>query len=126
MWYQIYNETNQQFRDAQQWDKVMYTAPKEFALKLAKASTGGWIPQHKSFLFFLTFGLGILGSLMFVLAELKLGGPAGIKNNGVYHSAATNEGVGIGISVFVFLVSFYLCSIIFHLRLPMLSVLLIR
>lgn len=103
----IYNETNQQFRDAQQWDKVMYTAPKEFASKLARASSGGWIPQHKSLLFFLTFGLGILGSLMFVLAELKLAGPAGIKNNGIYHSAATNRG-WIGILTFVFLVSFYI------------------
>ncbi|MBI3135535.1 MAG: 4Fe-4S binding protein [Bacteroidetes bacterium] len=103
---QIYNETNQQFRNAQQWDRVMYTPPKEFALKLARVASTGWIPAHKALLFFLTFGLGIIGALLFVLTELKLGGPAGIKNNGIYQRAATNRG-WVGISTFIFLVSFY-------------------
>lgn len=103
----IYNEINQQFRDAQQWDKIMYTSDKELTLKLTRASSHGWIPEHKSLLFLLTFGLGIIGSLMFILAELKLGGPAGIKNNGIYHNPATNRG-WIGIIAFIFLVSFYI------------------
>jgi ferredoxin-type protein NapH len=104
---QIYNEVNQEFRNAQEWDKVLHTAPKEFALRLARPASVGWIPENRLLLFFLTFGLGILGAMIFILSELKLAGPAGIKNNGIYHRAATNRG-WIGLLTFVFLVSFYI------------------
>jgi ferredoxin-type protein NapH len=44
---------------------------------------------------------------MYILPDVILLGPAGIKNNGVYHNTATNRG-WIGIVTFVYLVSFYI------------------
>jgi len=101
-----YEEVNQGFRDKQEWDKVMYTPGIEMAFKFSRASAIGWIPEHKGLLFFLTFGLGILGSLIFIYANHKLLGPPGIKNNGIYHDSMTNRG-WVGIVTFVYLVSFY-------------------
>ncbi|UKN02605.1 4Fe-4S binding protein [Paracrocinitomix mangrovi] len=102
----IYNTKNEELKANEEWDKVMYTQEKEFAFKLAKASTTGFVADNKLLLFFLSFGLGILGALIYVYQDLKLLGPAGIKNDGVYHSAAQNRG-WIGIVTFLWLVSFY-------------------
>jgi len=103
----IYNNVNQQFRDKKEWDKIMPTSPKEFSFKLAKASSSGWINENKLLLFLLTFGLGILGSLLYITQDLKLLGPPGIKNNGIYHHASMNRG-WIGIITFTYLVSFFI------------------
>ncbi len=103
----IYDAVNEELKAAEQWDKVMWTKSGDFAFKLAKASTNGLFANSKWLMFFLTFGLGIIGSLMFILPNVVLLGPAGIKNNGMYHDAATNRG-WIGIIAFVYLVGFYI------------------
>lgn len=66
----------------------------------------GPINNNKGLWFFLTFGLGIIGALLFILPNVILLGPAGIKNNGIYQNAATNRG-WIGWLVLIYLVSFY-------------------
>jgi ferredoxin-type protein NapH len=101
-----YEQINQGFRDRQEWDKVMYRDSKELAFQLTRAAAYGWIPEHKGLLFFLTFGLGIIGSLIFVFANSALQGPPGIKNNGIYHNPALNRG-WVGILIFLYLVTFY-------------------
>jgi len=58
-------------------------------------------------MWFLTFGLGIFGALMFMLPNLILLGKPGIKNDGVYHDSSTNRG-WIAWLVLVYLVTFYL------------------
>lgn len=103
----IYNEKNNAFKANEEWDKVMYTTPKDFAFKLAKASSTGPVKDQPVLFFLLTFGLGILGALLYILQDLKLLGPPGIKNNGIYHHAAQNRG-WIGILTFIWLVSFYI------------------
>ena len=74
---------------------------------LVKASSNGPITDNKGLLLFLTFGLCIIGALMYILPGAILMGGPGIKNNGVYHDAATNRG-WIGILAFVFLFLFYI------------------
>ena len=74
--------------------------------EIAKASSVGIVADNKLLFLFLTFGLGIIGSLMFIISGLFLEPVAGIKNNGIYLQSATNRG-WVGICVFGFLVSFY-------------------
>lgn len=73
---------------------------------ITKASATGSISENKGLFLFLTFGLGIIGSLLFIISGLFLEPIPGIKNNGIYLNNATNRG-WVGISVFVFLVVFY-------------------
>ncbi len=56
--------------------------------------------------FFLTFGLMIIGSVVYNSTNLKLLGHAGIKNDGIYHESATNRG-WVAWVVLLFLVGFY-------------------
>jgi ferredoxin-type protein NapH len=73
---------------------------------ITKASSIGVVADNKGLFLFLTFGLGIIGSLLFIISALFLEPVAGIKNNGVYLQAATNRG-WVGFLVFGFLVIFY-------------------
>ena len=74
---------------------------------LVKAASNGPITDNKGLFLFLTFGLCIFGALMYILPGAILMGGPGIKNNGVYHDAATSRG-WIGILAFVFLLFFYI------------------
>ena len=74
---------------------------------IAKASSVGVVADNKWLFWFLTFGLGIIGSLLFIISGLFLEPVAGIKNNGIYLQASTNRG-WVGASVGIFLVTFYI------------------
>ena len=74
---------------------------------LVKASSNGPITDNKGLFLFLTFGLCILGALMYILPGAILMGGPGIKNNGVYHDSATSRG-WIGVLAFLFLFFFYI------------------
>ncbi|VXA93472.1 FeS-binding protein (modular protein) [Flavobacterium sp. 9AF] len=74
---------------------------------LVKASIVGPLQENNTLYLFLTFGLGIIGALMFILTGLFLEPIPGIKNNGIYLSEATNRG-WVALFVFAFLVSFYI------------------
>ena len=73
---------------------------------ISKSSSIGIIDDNKWLFLLLTFGLGILGTLMFIISGLFLNPIAGIKNNGIYLESATNRG-WVGGAVFTFLVVFY-------------------
>ncbi len=103
----IYNEVNEELKTTEQWDKVMWRKPSNFAFILSKSASSGYLVENKWLLFFLTFGLGIIGSLLFILPNLKLLGPPGIKNDGIYQEASTNRG-WIGMLAFGFLFCFYI------------------
>ena len=70
----------------------------------AKSSTWLW--------FFLTFGLIIIGSVVYNGTNYKILGQAGIKNDGIYHESATNRGWVAWIVLF-FLVGFYVALYFF-------------
>ena len=74
---------------------------------IIKASGKGLIIEHKGLFWWLTFGIGIFGALLYIIPSVITLGPKGIKNNGIYLNSATNRG-WIGWFVFVFLVVFYL------------------
>lgn len=98
------NETHVKNKE---YDKKIYTSSSEMATLIGKKSGTGFIANNKGIMWFLTFGLAIIGALMYILPNAILLGKKGIKNDGVYHESATNKG-WIAWMVFIFLVSFYL------------------
>ena len=98
---------NQQHRSNKEYKKVIYTSPHDMAAFIGKKAGSGFITNNKGLMWFLTFGLGIIGALMFIIPNVILLGAKGIKNDGIYHENATNRG-WIAWFVFIFLVSFYL------------------
>lgn len=97
------NLVNEQFRQAQQWDKVIYD---DYVGSLTKAATSGVVVTHTWLLFMLVFGVGVIGALLFILPKAQLE-PAGIKNNGIFHNALNNRG-WIGIVIGTLLIGFYI------------------
>lgn len=95
----------------QEWQKVIWQkATKkhgEFAYGLIRGSGIGFVANNTGLLFALTFGLGVLGGLLFLLPDIKLLGPAGVKNDGIFQNAATNKG-WVAWLVFGYLITFYL------------------
>ena len=101
------NEANAQHRKNKEYKKIIYTSSKDMAALMGKEAGSGFLVENKGIMWFLTFGLGIIGALMFILPNVILLGKKGIKNDGIYHKSATNRG-WIAWLVFIFLVSFYL------------------
>jgi len=101
------NEANKIHKKNSEWDQVIWDKPHSFSYQLAKESGTGIVKENKMLFWWLTFGLGIIGTLLFIVPNVILLGSKGIKNDGVFHNSATNRG-WIGWMVFVFLVSFYL------------------
>lgn len=89
-----------------EWDKVIWDKPHSFSFEIAKQAATGKITENKGLFWLLTFGLGILGALLFIIPNVVVLGGPGIKNNGIFLSSATSRG-WIGWFAFVFLVSFY-------------------
>jgi polyferredoxin len=81
--------------------------PHSLSFTLAKKAGKGLAAENTALMWFLTFGLGILGALLYIVPDVILLGKPGIKNDGIFLNAATNRG-WIGWFAFVFLVSFYI------------------
>lgn len=94
-----------------EWSKVIWlNATKKhgsFAYLLVRSSATGLVIENKLLLFLLTFVLGAIGGLLYIVPAIVTEGPPGIKNNGVFQNQATNRG-WIAWLVFVYLVSFYI------------------
>ena len=90
-----------------EYKKKIYTSVSDMAALIGKKSGVGFIADNKGLMWFFTFGLGIIGALMFILPNVVLLGKKGIKNDGIYHENSTNKG-WIAWLVFIFLVGFYL------------------
>jgi ferredoxin-type protein NapH len=94
-------------KKSEQYVYKIFGKPHSLSYELAKKSGKGFIKENPGLVWFLTFGLGIIGALLFILPNLILLGKPGIKNDGVYHESATNRG-WIAWLVLVYLVTFYL------------------
>lgn len=103
----VLNEANEKMKAENQWDKVIWDKPQNLAYSLIKPSGTTPANQETGLYFFLTFGLAIIGGLAYILPDVVLLGPAGIKNNNIYKSSVTNGGL-IGILTAVYLVTFYI------------------
>ena len=99
--------TNSTHIKNKEYSKKIWSKPHVLAYDIAKISGTGLINKNKGVFWWLTFGLGIIGALFYIIPNVITLGPKGIKNNGIYFNSATNRG-WIGWFVFIFLVSFYL------------------
>ena len=90
-----------------EYNKKIWNKYHSLNYTIIKASGKGLIIEHKGLFWWLTFGIGIFGALLYIIPSVITLGPKGIKNNGIYLNSATNRG-WIGWFVFVFLVVFYL------------------
>ena len=90
-----------------QYQYIIFAKPHTLSYQIAKKAGKGYIKENSGLLWFLTFGLGIFGALLFILPNVILLGKPGIKNDGIYLDSATNRGA-IAWLVLVYLVTFYL------------------
>ena len=110
----FYNALITKYDAAQNWDKKgeqyqykIYGKPHTLSYTLAKKAGRGFVKENASLIWFLTFGLGMIGALLFMLPNLILLGKPGIKNNHIYHNSTTNRGF-VAWLVLIYLVAFYL------------------
>ncbi|NNK11664.1 MAG: 4Fe-4S binding protein [Flavobacteriaceae bacterium] len=101
------DEANATHRKNKEYKKVIYTKAQDIAADLGKRAGSGFIPENKGLMWLMTFGLGIIGALLFILPDVVLLGKKGIKNDGIYHTNSTNRG-WIAWLVFFYLIAFYL------------------
>ncbi len=87
-----FNTYNEEVKSEEREGEIIWD---DYSFTITKASTTGWVPENKMLLLFASVGLGILGSLLYIF-PLHRNEPAGIKNDGVYHSSMKSRGwVGI-------------------------------
>ncbi len=100
------NNLNEQFSSSPpagvgEWDfKMADWQIKNYVRDSITESGSGWVTKNPMQGFLLTFGLGILGGLLFIIP--KFAQPAGIKNDGIYHSSLT-KGLQFGPKMFMLL-----------------------
>lgn len=95
---------NEKKRQEKAWDQVIYD---DYAASITRAAASGVIKTHTWLLFVLVFVVGTIGSMMYLLPQQQLAGPAGIKNNGIFHDVLNNRG-WMGILLGTFLILFYI------------------
>ena len=94
-------------KKGEQFQYKIYGKPHTLSYEIAKKAGSGFVKDNAGMMWWLTFGLAILGALLFILPNFILLGSKGIKNDGIYHEASTNRG-WIAWLVLVYLVAFYL------------------
>ena len=111
---QHYDDLIAKYDAEKNWDKKgeqyqykIYGKPHTLSFELAKIAGKGPTKDNPNLFWWITFGLGIFGALLFILPNYVLLGNAGIKNNGIYLESSTNKGL-IAWLVLVYLVGFYL------------------
>ncbi len=109
----VYDDLNEEIKANKDWDNVMQASSSDVAFSLARKSANNIFDTYPWLLFFLTFGLAILGGLMYMLPDVILLGGPGIKNDHIYHSSATNRG-WVGVVVFAYLIGFYIILYFYH------------
>jgi len=86
-------------KDVKEWDfKMADWQIKDYIKDTTFSSGTGWVSNNPFTGFLLTFGLAIFGGLLFIIP--KFFQPAGIKNDGIYHSSLT-KGLQFGPKVFI-------------------------
>jgi ferredoxin-type protein NapH len=100
---QRFDAVNDAFKADQAWDKVIYT---DYTFQLVKQSSIGFAKDNANLLFWLIFILGPLGAITYILPQFKVLGPAGVKNNHIFHDSEKTRG-WLGMLIGAFLISFY-------------------
>lgn len=97
-------QVNAKAKAEQRWNDVIYD---DYAGSLARAAAKGFVPDNKLLTFILIYIIGAIGALMFILPQVKLNGPPGIKNNQIFDHALNSRG-WMGILTGVLLIGFYI------------------
>lgn len=79
---------------------------KNLQYSLTKAASTGPIKDNPGLFLWLTYGLCILGAMLYILPKIQ-DGPPGIKNNRIFHSVMKNVG-WLGMLTGAFLIVFYI------------------
>src|SRR5690606_21281456 len=98
---QYMNTYNQEVKSDEREGEVIWD---DYSFTVTKASSVGWVPENEFLLLFASIGLAVLGSLLYIF-PLHRKEPAGIKNDGVYHSSMKSRGVA-GIITGTYLILF--------------------
>lgn len=102
-----YNSEKNWKKKGEQYKYKVFGKPHTLSYNLAKSSGSGFIINNVGLMWFLTFGLGIIGALLFIIPNFILLGKPGIKNDSIYLESATNRGL-LAWLVLAYLVVFYL------------------
>ncbi|WP_020532084.1 4Fe-4S binding protein [Flexithrix dorotheae] len=85
---------------------------KDLKYSLTRSATESPVKDYPVLFLFLTYGLCIIGALMYILPKGREGNP-GIKNNGIFFSSMKNRG-WLGILTGTYLIAFYILLYYFH------------
>jgi ferredoxin-type protein NapH len=102
-----YNTEKNWKKKGAQYQYKINGKPHSISFEIAKKAGNGFVKENAGLSWMLTFGLGIVGALLFILPNIILLGKPGIKNNHIYQQSATNRGFMAWL-VLVYLVVFYL------------------
>lgn len=98
-----FNSYNDALKNESKWDEVIWD---DYSFPLAKSSLRSPVRDNPWLFFGLTVGLAVLGGLMYNLPKYQ-DEPAGIKNNGIFHSSMKNRG-WMGMITGAYLILFYI------------------
>ena len=86
-----YNAEKNWAKKGEQYQYKIHGKPHTISYNLAKKAGSGFVKENIALMWWLTFGLGIIGALLYILPNISLLGPPGIKNNGIYHKEEDNN-----------------------------------
>lgn len=103
----VVSEWNEDAQAQERWDEVIHSDAREVSAAIGRISADGYPTRYPFAFFMLTFGLAVIGGLMYIIPTIRTLGAPGIKNDGIYHSPSTNRG-WIAYIVFGWLIAFYI------------------
>lgn len=98
----FFNAYNQELKDRQAWDDVIWD---NYAFSVTKASAISSVQHHPYWFMGISILLSVLGSLLYIIPMYK-SEPEGIKNNGIFFSSMKSRGL-LGIITGTYLILFY-------------------
>ncbi|TDQ18361.1 4Fe-4S binding protein [Algoriphagus boseongensis] len=98
-----FNSYNDQLKSQQLWDQVIWD---DYGFALAKAAASTPVRENPWLWLGLSIGLAVIGGFLYNFKKYE-GEPAGIKNNGIFHSKLKNRG-WLGMVTGGFLILFYI------------------
>ncbi|REG83381.1 4Fe-4S binding protein [Algoriphagus antarcticus] len=98
-----FNSYNDPLKEESKWDEVIWD---DYSFPLAQASVASPVRDNPWLFMVLSLGIAILGGLMYNLPKYREE-PAGIKNNGIFHSSMKNRG-WMGMITGAYLILFYI------------------
>lgn len=97
-----FNTYNYKLKSESRWEEVIWD---DYSFSLAMAAIDSPVRRFPMLFFTLSIGLAVLGGMFYILPKYRRE-PAGIKNNGIFHSSMKNRG-WMGMVTGTYLILFY-------------------